>query len=200
MDQDWFPLQIGQHSFDCFYQQGLLIGEYWMKSESGDQHLAVCKCGKGVFGTSMDDAVEKLKQSYTLMRPTEHFHLQGTMECNVILGRNESWIMGTVIVSDLLKNLPNETPTAPERSNEHQHMTEPTYEELKARVAGLEAEQKRGSSVTFKVSDKGGVSIYGLGRFPVTLYYEQWIRLLDKAEDLRKFLEENKSGLKLKHQ
>jgi len=52
----------------------------------------------------------------------------------------------------------------------------------------------------FKVSEKGGVSVYGLGRFPVTLYYEQWTRLLDASETLRQFLEENKSRLKLKGQ
>ncbi len=45
---------------------------------------------------------------------------------------------------------------------------------------------------------KGGVSVYGMGRFPVTLYYEQWVRLLDAADGLRAFLEENKSKLKLK--
>jgi hypothetical protein len=50
----------------------------------------------------------------------------------------------------------------------------------------------------FKVSEKGGVSVYGLGRFPVTLYYEQWTRLLEAAGSLRDFLEENKSRLKLK--
>ena len=55
-----------------------------------------------------------------------------------------------------------------------------------------------GRRIPFKVSDKGGVSVYGLGRFPVTLYYEQWTRLLDKAQELREFLEENKSKLKLK--
>jgi len=50
----------------------------------------------------------------------------------------------------------------------------------------------------FKVGEKGGVSVYGLGRFPVTLYYEQWIRLLDTGERLREFLEGNKAGGKLK--
>ena len=50
-----------------------------------------------------------------------------------------------------------------------------------------------------KVSEKGAVSVYGLGRFPVTLYYEQWTRLFDAAEDLKLFLEENKSKLKLKN-
>jgi hypothetical protein len=77
-------------------------------------------------------------------------------------------------------------------------MTQPTYEELKAKIAELEAQQQRG--LTFKVSDKGGVSVYGLGRFPVTLYYEQWIRLLDEVQELREFLEQNKGKLKLKGQ
>ncbi len=73
-------------------------------------------------------------------------------------------------------------------------------EELKARIAELEKQLKgrRSGSLEFRVGEKGGVSVYGLGRFPVTLYYEQWIRLLDAASDLRSFLEENKSKLKLK--
>jgi len=81
-------------------------------------------------------------------------------------------------------------------------MTEPTYEELKARLADLEKQQgtRRTGSLEFRVGEKGGVSVYGLGRFPVTLYYEQWIRLLDAADKLRAFLEENKPKLKLKDQ
>jgi hypothetical protein len=77
-------------------------------------------------------------------------------------------------------------------------MTEPSYEELKAKLAELEAKQQRSGTMSLKVSDKGGVSVYGLGRFPVTLYYEQWIRLLDKSQELREFLEANKDKLKLK--
>ena len=79
-------------------------------------------------------------------------------------------------------------------------MTEPTYEELKAKLAELEKQgtTRRTGSLEFKVSEKGGVSVYGLGRFPVTLYYEQWVRLLDTSDKLREFLEENKSKLKLK--
>ena len=75
-------------------------------------------------------------------------------------------------------------------------------EELKARIAELEKQLhgRRTGNLEFKIGEKGGVSVYGLGRFPVTLYYEQWIRLLDTAEDLRAFLEENKSKLKLKQQ
>jgi hypothetical protein len=79
-------------------------------------------------------------------------------------------------------------------------MAEPTREELLARIAELEhqAGGSRKSDLEFKVGEKGGVSVYGLGRFPVTLYYEQWIRLLDSADELRAFLEENKDKLKLK--
>jgi hypothetical protein len=77
---------------------------------------------------------------------------------------------------------------------------DPTKEELLARIAELEkqAGNKRSGRLEFKVSEKGGVSVYGLGRFPVTLYYEQWHRLLTAAEELSKFLEDNKSKLKLK--
>ncbi len=79
-------------------------------------------------------------------------------------------------------------------------MSEATKEELMRRIAELEKEVRRGKSgdLEFKVGEKGGVSVYGLGRFPVTLYYEQWIRLLDRAEALRGFLEENKGKLKLR--
>jgi hypothetical protein len=79
-------------------------------------------------------------------------------------------------------------------------MSEQTKEELLARIAELEkkAERPKRGTLDFRVGEKGGVSVYGLGRFPVTLYYEQWIRLLDVAKDLREFLEENKSKLKLK--
>jgi len=78
-------------------------------------------------------------------------------------------------------------------------MAEPSYEELKARVAELEKKSdRRSGELEFRVGEKGGVSVYGLGRFPVTLYYEQWTRLLEAAPRLRQFLEENKSKLKLK--
>ncbi|MGA2482880.1 MAG: hypothetical protein ABSF92_07170 [Candidatus Acidiferrales bacterium] len=79
-------------------------------------------------------------------------------------------------------------------------MSEPSKEELLARIAELEKQvgpRKKGS-LEFRVGEKGGVSVYGLGRFPVTLYYEQWVRLLDSVDALRAFLEENKSKLKLR--
>jgi type I restriction enzyme S subunit len=81
---------------------------------------------------------------------------------------------------------------------EQRRLTEPTYEKPRAKLAEFESKQQRGSTMSFKVSDKGGVSVYGLGRFPVTLPYEQWINLLDNAPELRNFLLANKSKLKMK--
>jgi len=80
-------------------------------------------------------------------------------------------------------------------------MTEPSYEELKAKLQELEKQvetKKRSGAMEFRISEKGGVSVYGLGRFPVTLYYEQWTRLLGAADELKAFIEENKGKLKLK--
>jgi hypothetical protein len=69
-------------------------------------------------------------------------------------------------------------------------------ERLKAENEQLKSRQTRG--VSLKVSEKGGVSVYGLGRFPVTLYKEQWARLLDMADDIRTFIRENDARLKTK--
>ena len=79
-------------------------------------------------------------------------------------------------------------------------MANPSYEDLVGKVKQLEEQldRRRSRSIYFKVSEKGGVSLYGLGRFPVTLYYEQWMKLLEAGDELRSFLEENKKSLKLK--
>ena len=69
-------------------------------------------------------------------------------------------------------------------------------ERLRAENEALKARSRRG--VTLKVSEKGGVSVYGLGRFPVTLYKEQWTKLLDLADDIRTFIRENDAQLKTK--
>jgi len=69
-------------------------------------------------------------------------------------------------------------------------------ERLRAENASLK--QKRSGSVSMKVSEKGAVSVYGLGRFPVTLYQEQWAKLLALSEDIKTFIEENKAKLKVK--
>ena len=78
-------------------------------------------------------------------------------------------------------------------------------EDLKAEIARLKAENDNlknkkttSGSLSFKVSEKGALSVYGMGRFPVTLYKEQWIRLLGVSEDLKKFIEENNDRLKIK--
>ena len=78
--------------------------------------------------------------------------------------------------------------------------SEPTKEELLKRIAQLEQEVhgRKPATLEFRVSEKGAVSVYGLGRFPETLYYEQWSRLLDRSDDLKSFMEENKTKLKLK--
>jgi hypothetical protein len=71
--------------------------------------------------------------------------------------------------------------------------------ELKRLKAENEALKARGSKgLAFKVSEKGGVSVYGLGRFPVTLYMEQWLKLLDVAGDIRAFIKEHEGELKKK--
>ncbi len=71
-------------------------------------------------------------------------------------------------------------------------------EALRAKVAKLEAAQKKQKDITMKVSEKGGLSVYGLGRFPVTLYKEQWVRLLDHSDAIREFLDEHDEELKAK--
>jgi hypothetical protein len=73
-----------------------------------------------------------------------------------------------------------------------------TPEQMAARIAELEGRLAKGGSLSFKVSEKGAVSVYGLGRFPVTLYVEQWSKLLSSAEELKAFIEANRSKLKTK--
>ena len=69
-------------------------------------------------------------------------------------------------------------------------------ERLRAENASLKKTSSKGLSM--KVSEKGGLSVYGLGRFPVTLYKEQWTKLLDMAEDIKTFIKTNNDQLKAK--
>jgi hypothetical protein len=76
-------------------------------------------------------------------------------------------------------------------------------EEVRAELARLKAENERlkgqqSRGMSLKVSEKGALSVYGLGRFPVTLYKEQWQKLLTMADDIRAFLKENDERLKSK--
>jgi hypothetical protein len=81
--------------------------------------------------------------------------------------------------------------------------TDMSDEDLKAELERLKSENaalKKGQAAAtrIKVSDKGGVSVYGLGRFPVTLYQEQWLKLLNMADEIRSFIAANEPNLKKK--
>jgi len=69
-------------------------------------------------------------------------------------------------------------------------------EQLRKENAAL----KKGAAtgITMKVSEKGGLSVYGMGRFPITLYKEQWLKLLDMSDDIRAFIAANEGTLKAK--
>ena len=76
-------------------------------------------------------------------------------------------------------------------------------DDLRAELEKLKAENERlksqrGRTASLKVSEKGGVSVYGLGRFPVTLYKEQWTKLLGMADEIRAFIAEHEQQLKTK--
>jgi hypothetical protein len=77
-------------------------------------------------------------------------------------------------------------------------------EDFKAELERLRQEnaalkRQSASGIRLKVSEKGAVSIYGLGRFPVTLYKEQWLKLLDMSNDIRAFIAVNEAQLKAKN-
>jgi hypothetical protein len=71
-------------------------------------------------------------------------------------------------------------------------------ERLKAENEALRAKKPARGTLSMKVSEKGALSIYGMGRFPVTLYKEQWMKLLEISDDIRKFITENDHLLKTK--
>jgi len=76
-------------------------------------------------------------------------------------------------------------------------------DDQQAEIERLRAENERlkrtrDARLTMKVSEKGALSVYGMGRFPVTLYKEQWLRLLAMAEDIKAFIEANNDNLKSK--
>lgn len=76
-------------------------------------------------------------------------------------------------------------------------------DDQRAEIERLRAENERlkkagHSKLAMKVSEKGALSVYGMGRFPVTLYKEQWLRLLAMADDIKAFIEANDTNLKSK--
>jgi hypothetical protein len=73
-------------------------------------------------------------------------------------------------------------------------------ERLRKENEALRAKTSHSKGLSMKVSEKGALSIYGMGKFPVTLYKEQWIKLLDISDDIRKFIKDNDGYLKSKEQ
>ena len=78
-----------------------------------------------------------------------------------------------------------------------------TEEQMQAEIERLKAENAALKSpargqLSLRVSEKGAVSVYGLGRFPVTLYREQWEKLLGMADQIKQFIEDNDDKLKKK--
>lgn len=73
-------------------------------------------------------------------------------------------------------------------------------ERLRKENETLKSSKPAPGTLSMKVSEKGALSIYGMGRFPVTLYKEQWLKLLGIADDIQKFIKENDSRLKTKEQ
>lgn len=71
-------------------------------------------------------------------------------------------------------------------------------ERLKAENEALKKKKSGGGTLSMKVSEKGALSVYGMGRFPVTLYKEQWVKLLSIADEIKKFIADNESQLKTK--
>lgn len=89
--------------------------------------------------------------------------------------------------------LANRTPIRGQMSDED---LKAELERLRRENESLKQGAKRG--VSLKVSEKGGVSVYGLGRFPITLYQEQWTKLLDMSDQIRDFIKEHERELKKK--
>ncbi len=71
-------------------------------------------------------------------------------------------------------------------------------ERLKAENEALKSKKSAAGTLSMKVSEKGALSIYGMGRFPITLYKEQWTKLLTITEDIKQFIKDNDSKLKSK--
>jgi uncharacterized phage infection (PIP) family protein YhgE len=102
----------------------------------------------------------------------------------------------TNLANDAIVGLKSGSPQLRGTSNMSEEDLKAELERLKAENEQLKTERARGT--TLKVSEKGGVSVYGMGRFPITLYKEQWTKLLDMADEIRAFIRDNDAKLKTK--
>jgi hypothetical protein len=97
-----------------------------------------------------------------------------------------------------MKTIQNAPTTAPQAKV--QASDNPEVARMMAEIARLKAENEalskaKAPSQPIKLTDKGGVSVYGVGRFPVTLYRSQWLKLIAKLDEIKAFLEANKARL-----
>ncbi len=83
-------------------------------------------------------------------------------------------------------------------SQNSQENLQSELERLRAENEALKNKKAKAGTLSLKVSEKGGLSLYGLGRFPVTLYKEQWMKLLGYTEEIKSFIEANDDKLKTK--
>ena len=106
-DKDEFPLLVSGSVFTCYLQRGSYVGGRWQGSPEGELYAAVCNCGKGVCGNSVDDAVSRLRSSYYAVRENYHLHFQEACSFNIIsaIGEEKGWVMGTVKDPDLLSEI-----------------------------------------------------------------------------------------------
>jgi hypothetical protein len=86
------------------------------------------------------------------------------------------------------------------RSYQGMTMSDDDLKKELERLRNENAALKKGAAtgITMKVSEKGGLSVYGMGRFPITLYKEQWLKLLDMSDAIRAFIAANEATLKVK--
>ena len=78
-EADEFPLAIGDYRVTCYYQQGFFDGSRWKRSAEGDKHIAVCGCGRAVVAESLQEAVDKLHDSFVILPTRRHSHSQDTV-------------------------------------------------------------------------------------------------------------------------
>jgi hypothetical protein len=104
--------------------------------------------------------------------------------------------MASIFIGDLAPKKPHDFKN--KRGDIMSEDLKAELERLKAENEALKSNKNSRGTLSMKVSEKGALSVYGMGRFPVTLYKEQWLKLLGIAEEIKKFIAENDDRLKTK--